>query len=85
MKYYKELSDIETESIRLEVVTSLVRAINSGHPDLTRDELSNCLHHIEDQLLDINSQLVEKFNLLWATVRDDSIKEDKPKTKSKKK
>ena len=84
MKYFKELSDVETESIRLDVVTSLVRAINSGHPDLTRDELSNCLHHIEDQLSDINEKLVEKFNLLWATVRDESLKEENGKRKKSK-
>lgn len=84
MKYFKELSDVETESIRLEVVTSLVRAVNSGHPDLTKDELSNCLHHIEDQLLDINERLVEKFNLLWATVRDDGLKEENGKRKKSK-
>lgn len=84
MKYFNELSDVETESIRLEVVTSLVRAINSGHPDLTKDELSNCLHHIEAQLLDINEKLVEKFNLLWATVRDDGLKEENGKRKKSK-
>lgn len=84
MKYFNELSDVETESIRLEVVTSLVRAINSGHPDLTKDELSNCLHHIEAQLLDINEKLVEKFNLLWATVRDESLKEENGKRKKSK-
>ena len=84
MKYFKELSDVETESIRLEVVTSLVRAVNSGHPDLTKDEISNCLHHIEDQLLDINGKLVEKFNLLWATVRDDGLKEENGKRKKSK-
>lgn len=83
MKYFKELSDIETESIRLEVVASLVRAVNSGAPDLTQDELSNCLHHIEDQLSNINAQLRDKFECLWATVRDDTVEVDKKPKKKK--
>ena len=77
MKHYKELSDIETVIINLEVLTSTVRVLTFGVPEADRRDVEYTLHNITDQLNMFNAILREKFDILFDAVREEDKKNEK--------
>lgn len=83
MKHYKELTDIETVSIDLDVLTSTVRVLTYGAPNANRNDVEYSLHNITDQLDALNVRLRETFDILFNAVREEEHKKDEAKPKSK--
>jgi hypothetical protein len=73
MKYYDQLSDLETELIRLETLSSLVSVISCGFENFVNPkDLQNTMYILEENIQSINDNLRSKFDNLWSCVRDDS-------------
>ena len=83
MKHYKELTDIETVSINLDVLTSTVRVLTYGAPNANRNDVEYSLHNIADQLEALNARLRETFDVLFNAVKEEGGKKDEAKPKSK--
>ena len=79
MKYWNELIAIETESIRLDCLKSLVNVVANGCEGSTREEITNSLWHITGALEDINEKLKDAFSTCFDAVRDDSCGKIMPK------
>ena len=76
MKYWNELTAIESESIRLDCLKSLVNVVANGCDGSSREEVTNALWHITGALEDINDKLRQAFNTCFDAVRDDSFDEE---------
>ena len=79
MKYFSELSKIESEIIKLETTQSLVRMLSdsAGNQMATSEDITNVLHIVDERLQSIYHNLNSEFQHLWETVREDS--QEKPK------
>jgi len=71
MKYYSELSDIETQIIRLDSFSSLLRVIAIGSEQANDQDIKNALWYIEGSIEDIHDCLRARFDELWDMVRDE--------------
>ena len=80
MKYYGELSNIETQIIRLSAMSSVLRVISIGAEQANTEDIRNALWYIEGSIEDIHDCLNARFNELWETVRDE---DGEPETKHK--
>ena len=86
MKYYSELSDIETQIIRLSSMSSLLRVVSIGAEQANHEDVRNALWYIEGSIENIHDCLNARFNELWDAVRDEDIQpEEKHKGGMKKK
>jgi len=85
MKYYSELSNIETQIIRLSAMSSVLRVISIGAEQANTEDIRNALWYIEGSIEDIHDSLNVQFNELWEVVRDDDTPKEKYKGGMKKK
>ena len=85
MKYYSELSQIETQIIRLSSMSSVLRVISIGAEQANTEDIRNALWYIEGSIEDIHDSLNVQFNELWEVVRDDDTPKEKHKGGMKKK
>ena len=85
MKYYSELSNIETQIIRLSSMSSVLRVIAIGAEQANEEDVRNALWYIEGSVEDIHDSLNAQFNELWEVVRDDDTPKEKHKGGMKKK
>lgn len=86
MKYYSELSEIETQVIRLSAMSSVLRVVAIGSEQANHEDVKNALWYIEGSIEDIHDCLNARFNELWEVVRDEDIQpEEKHKGGMKKK
>lgn len=76
MKYYTELSNLESELIRLETIASLVSVITAGFEEVNTKDIQNSLFHLEDALKGVNDNLRVEFDVLWDAVRTDTFDYD---------
>jgi hypothetical protein len=74
MKYWNELIAIESESIRLECLKSLVNVVANGSEGSTHQEMTNALWHISGSLEDINEKLKQAYSDCFDAVRDEDLK-----------
>jgi len=85
MKYYSELSNIETQIIRLSAMSSVLRVISIGAEQANEEDVRNALWYIEGSVEDIHDSLNAQFNELWEVVCDDDTPKEKHKGGMKKK
>ena len=88
MKYWSELSRIETQIIRLETMRSLFSVMASGAEESSAEDVRNALWYVEGSLSDIHNELRSDFDALWETVREehfDNFDESAEKVKNKNK
>ena len=71
MKYFSELSDIETQIIRLDSMSSLMRVVAIGSEQANEKDVKNALWYIEGSMEDIHNCLRARFDELWEMVRDE--------------
>lgn len=83
MKYYSELSQIETQIIRLSAMSSVLRVIAIGAEQSNDEDVRNALWYVEGSVEDIHNCISARFNELWETVRDETV--DKPEKEKKQK
>lgn len=82
MKYYRELSEIETQIIRLSSMSSVLRVISIGAEQSNDEDVRNALWYIEGSIEDIHNCLRERFDEVWDAVREDGF-EIEPEKKHK--
>lgn len=80
MKHYKELMEIETVSINLDVLSSTVRVLTYGMPNANRHDAEYAMHNITDQLDSLSARLRSAFDILFNEIRN---QEDKHEAKRK--
>jgi hypothetical protein len=73
MKYSTELSNLESEIIRLDTMKSLTRLIAEGSPNCRPEDTVDALWHISEMIEDINEKASQHFQNLWDQVREDSL------------
>ena len=83
MKYWSELSRIETQIIRLETMRSLFSVMASGAEESSAEDIRNALWYVEGSLNDIHNELRNDFDALWETVRNEHFDESAEKVKNK--
>ena len=83
MKYWSELSKIETQIIRLETMRSLFSVMASGAEESSAEDVRNALWYVEGSLNDIHNELRNDFDALWETVRNEDFDEFDEKVKNK--
>jgi hypothetical protein len=74
MKYYKELSEIENEIIRLDTVQSMLKIVADSVMSSQEQDVQHSLWFITDEIENINEKVSQQFYDLWNVVRDDSRK-----------
>lgn len=85
MKYWSELSNLESQIIRLETMRSLFSVLANGAEHSSDADVRNSLWYIEGSLTDIHQSLRSEFNELWDVVSNESDPEEKHKGGMKKK
>lgn len=83
MKYYKELTHLETQIINLDVLKSVVRGLTPGIADCGREDIENTMWHLVDQIELRANALRADFNTLFDMIREDSFKEEADKNEAK--
>ena len=83
MKYWTELSNLETQIIRLETMRSLFSVMASGAEESSAEDVRNALWYVEGSLNDIHNELRNDFDALWETVRNEDFDESDEKVKNK--
>lgn len=83
MKYYSELSNIETQIIRLDAMSSLMRVVAIGAEQANDQDVKNALWYIEGSVEDIHDCLRARFDELWDYIREED--ESEPKKEKRKK
>ena len=75
MKYYSELSEIETQIIRLSAMSSVLRVISIGAEQANAEDVRNALWYIEGSIENIHDCLRARFDDVWDAVRDEKDEE----------
>ena len=84
MKYWTELSNLETQIIRLEEMRSLFSVLASGAEESSAEDIRSALWYIEGSLTDIHREMRSEFDELWEHVLSDGHKDaDKEEKKHK--
>jgi len=83
MKYWTELSRLETQIIRLETMRSLFTILANGAQESTEEDIRNALWYVEGSLEDIHTNLRSEFDELWDIISNDYSEELVDKVKHK--
>ena len=81
MKYFEELSKIESLHIKLEGISAVVSMLPEGLQSLNHNESQAALYNVDSQLREVVEELKWEFQNLWDTVREDSFPKEKKKSK----
>jgi len=71
MKYWTELTELETQIIRLESLTSLLRVVAIGSEQANDEDVRNAIWYIEGSIEDIHATMRSEFDNLWDMIRDE--------------
>ena len=72
MKYFNELSDIESNLIKLQTVESLLRVVANSQEYVETSDVNNSIWVVLEQLESTNESLKQDFQTLWDKVAEDS-------------
>jgi len=75
MKYWDELTDLESQLIKLEMLLGAVRTINAGVESSNINDVQNAFYFIEENLEEISKNAGENFQDLWEMIRADNYNE----------
>jgi len=83
MKYYSELSNLESVLINLEGVVEIVDSLTTSCLEMDEKKVQAALFHVLRQLEQHDSNFQLTFQVLFDTIRDDTHEENKPRKKRK--
>lgn len=83
MKYWSELSNIETQIIRLDTMASLMRVVSNGAEQSSDEDVRNALWYIEGSVEDIHNCLRARFYELWDMIRNENLNEESDELKER--
>ena len=73
MKHWNELTEIETQIIRLSSMSSVLRVISIGAEQANHEDVKAALWYIEGSIEDIHDNLHARFHELWDAVSNDDF------------
>jgi hypothetical protein len=77
MKHWNELTELETEIIRVGEFKNLFKLLVAGTENYVDIKvLQSAIYTMEGMIDDIDSTLYEKFQTVWNVVRDESFSEE---------
>jgi hypothetical protein len=76
MKYFNNLTAVESEIIRLGYLRSLLTVLSNAYETSNQEDVENCIWQAKELADSINENLAEEFQNLWDTVRDDVFDDD---------
>jgi len=76
MKYFNNLTAVESEIIRLGYLRSLLTVLTNAYETSNQEDVENCIWQAKELADSINENLAEEFQNLWDTVRDDVVDDD---------
>lgn len=74
MKYFNNLTAVESEIIRMDSLSSLLNVLAEGADTSNQEDIENCLWQAKDMASSINENLTEEFQNLFDAVREDTFK-----------
>ena len=81
MKYWNELTRLETQIIRLSSLERLLRTVATGVPYTNLEDAANAIWYISGSIEDIHSNLRSEFDELWDIIRNESFEHDMKEAK----
>lgn len=82
MKYYRQLTDLETQLIKINTINKVLAAIAAGIPTIpSEDDKSDIIYFMSESLEKESEAASSIFQDLFRTIREDSHKEDSLKNK----
>lgn len=73
MKYYSSLINLESEIVRLDMITSMMNILANGATSSSGTDLQNALWFMQEVLEDIRDKSTEKFETLFDEIREDTF------------
>ena len=73
MKYFDELTDVETEIIRLGEMNKLYSVISNGAEESSHEQLVSAIQFLEGCMNDIHDRLKNNYQALFDAIREDSV------------
>ena len=83
MKYYTELSNLESVLINLEGVVAVVDSLTTACLEMDEKRVQAALFNVLRQLEEHDSNFQNYFQVLHETIRDDTHEKSKPRKKRK--
>lgn len=83
MKYYTELSNLESVLINLEGVVAVVDSLTTACLEMDEKRVQAALFNVLRQLEEHDSNFQNYFQVLHETIRDDTYEKSKPRKKRK--
>jgi hypothetical protein len=74
MKYFNNLTAVESEIIRMDSLSSLLNVLAEGADTSNQEDIENCLWQAKDMASSINENLAEEFQNLFDAIREDTFK-----------
>jgi hypothetical protein len=84
MKYYTELSNLESVLINLEGVVAIVDSLTTSCLEMDEKRIQAALFHVLRQLEEHDSSFQQNFQVLFETIRDDTHEKRKSVRKNAK-
>lgn len=83
MKYYTELSNLESVLINLEGVVAVVDSLTTACLEMDEKRVQAALFNVLRQLEEHDSNFQNYFQVLHETIRNDTYEKSKPRKKRK--
>lgn len=73
MKYFNNLTAVESEIIRLNYLRSMLTVITNAYETSDQEDIENCIWQAKELVDSINENLAEEFQNLFDVIREDTI------------
>ena len=73
MKYFNNLTAVESEIIRLNYLRSMLTVITNAYETSDQEDIENCIWQAKELVDSINENLAEEFQNLFSEIREDTI------------
>jgi uncharacterized protein YabN with tetrapyrrole methylase and pyrophosphatase domain len=76
MKYFNNLTAVESEIIRMNYLRSILTVLTNAIETSDLEDIENCLWQAKELADSINENLAEEFQNLFDVIREDTINSD---------
>lgn len=73
MKYFNNLTAVESEIIRINYLRSMLTVISNAYETSDQEDIENCIWQAKELVDSINENLAEEFQNLFDEIREDTI------------
>ncbi len=76
MKYFNNLTAIESEIIRMNYLRSMLTVISNAYETSSQEDIENCIWQAKELADGINENLAEEFQNLFDVIREDTMDDE---------